>query len=143
MILDWNEWIGDGLFSDGHMTCVAERAEETTEPSLAEMTAAAIDRLGQWRRFFPDGRGRPHRSRPYTTLGCANGPGAVSGGHRPEPETGIDAVYQALVPLASMDIDGSILWETLRSPNIALASIPHRQRPNAGGHSRPAAGRSP
>jgi alkaline phosphatase len=34
-----------GMFSDGHLAYVAERAAGTTEPSLSEMTAAAIDRL--------------------------------------------------------------------------------------------------
>ena len=36
--------------------------------------------------------------KPYTTLGFANGPGAVSG-DRPVPETGPQALQQALVPL--------------------------------------------
>ena len=36
----------------------------------------------------------------YTTLGYANGPGAVKG-ERPEPQTGINAVQQSLVPLGS------------------------------------------
>jgi alkaline phosphatase len=35
--------------------------------------------------------------KPYTTLGYANGPGAVKG-ERPEPATGIGAVQQSLVP---------------------------------------------
>jgi alkaline phosphatase len=35
--------------------------------------------------------------KPYTTLGYANGPGAVSG-ERPQPETGIAARQQSLVP---------------------------------------------
>jgi alkaline phosphatase len=34
-----------GLFSDSHMTYVAEREEPTSEPTLQEMTAAAIDFL--------------------------------------------------------------------------------------------------
>ncbi|GMM92008.1 alkaline phosphatase [Qipengyuania sp. MTN3-11] len=38
--------------------------------------------------------------KPYTTLGYANGPGAVAG-ERPVPETGVDARQQALVPLGS------------------------------------------
>jgi alkaline phosphatase len=38
--------------------------------------------------------------KPYTTLGYANGPGAVTG-ERPVPETGIAAQQQALVPLGS------------------------------------------
>jgi len=38
--------------------------------------------------------------KPYTTLGYANGPGAVEG-ERPVPETGAHAQQQALVPLGS------------------------------------------
>lgn len=38
--------------------------------------------------------------KPFTTLGYANGPGAVSGA-RPMPETGIKARQQSLVPLGS------------------------------------------
>ncbi|ABC64485.1 alkaline phosphatase [Erythrobacter litoralis] len=38
--------------------------------------------------------------KPYTTLGYANGPGAVSG-ERPVPETGVMATQQALVPTGS------------------------------------------
>ena len=34
-----------GIFSRSHMTYVAERAPDTTEPTLAEMTSAAIDHL--------------------------------------------------------------------------------------------------
>ena len=34
-----------GIFSRSHMTYVAERDPETTEPTLAQMTAAAIDQL--------------------------------------------------------------------------------------------------
>lgn len=34
-----------GLFTSGHMTFVAERTDETSEPTLSEMTAAAIDQL--------------------------------------------------------------------------------------------------
>jgi alkaline phosphatase len=40
-----------GLFSRSHMTYVAERDEDTTEPTLSQMTAAAIDRLAS----SPDG----------------------------------------------------------------------------------------
>ena len=36
-----------GIFSRSHMTYVAERIPETTEPTLAEMTSAAIDLLAQ------------------------------------------------------------------------------------------------
>ncbi len=42
--------------------------------------------------------------KPYTTLGYANGPGAVkhdAGGGRPIPETGVMAHQQALVPMGS------------------------------------------
>lgn len=38
--------------------------------------------------------------KPYTTLGYANGPGAVSG-ERPVPETGVYATQQALIPVGS------------------------------------------
>ncbi|WP_284124111.1 alkaline phosphatase [Parerythrobacter aestuarii] len=38
--------------------------------------------------------------KPYTTLGYANGPGAVSG-ERPVPDTGVTAAQQALVPTGS------------------------------------------
>ena len=41
-----------GLFADSHMTYIAERPEETTEPTLAEMTAAAIDRLAGGDGYF-------------------------------------------------------------------------------------------
>ena len=34
-----------GLFSGSHMTYVAERSEDTIEPTLSQMTGAAIDRL--------------------------------------------------------------------------------------------------
>jgi len=40
-----------GLFSASHMTFVAERSNETTEPTLSQMTEAAIDRLASG----PDG----------------------------------------------------------------------------------------
>lgn len=41
-----------GLFSDSHMTYAAERPDDTTEPTLAEMTAAAIDRLAGGDGYF-------------------------------------------------------------------------------------------
>jgi alkaline phosphatase len=41
-----------GLFGNGHLSYVAERAAGTTEPSLPEMTAAAIDRLASEEGFF-------------------------------------------------------------------------------------------
>ena len=193
-----------GLFSDEHLTYVAERGDDTTEPSLAEMTGAAIDRLAGDAGFFllvEGGRidhahhdskpgyamletqefaraveaalqkvdlkdtlvlvtadhshvftmaGYPIRGnpilglvvgndtagesrneptlaadgKPYTTLGYANGPGAVLDGPRPSPETGLDVVYQALVPVSSRSIDGSIsLDETHAGEDVALYAI--------------------
>ncbi|MEX2125202.1 MAG: alkaline phosphatase [Woeseia sp.] len=41
-----------GLFSDSHMTYVAERADDTTEPTISEMTATAIDRLADGPGYF-------------------------------------------------------------------------------------------
>ena len=41
-----------GLFSKGHLAYVAERPAGTTEPTLPEMTAAAIDRLANEEGFF-------------------------------------------------------------------------------------------
>ncbi|HWM26970.1 MAG TPA: alkaline phosphatase [Woeseiaceae bacterium] len=176
-----------GLFSDGHLTYVAERAAATTEPTLPEMTAAAIDRLAGKDGFFlmveggridhghhdgkagyalveavefaravegalakvdldetlilvtadhshaftiggypvrgnpilglvlendADGEPRPEPSlaadgKPYTTVGYANGPGATKNGARPEPETDIASVYQALIPRLDTNLDGS------------------------------------
>lgn len=170
-----------GLFNPGHMTFMAERKPESAEPTLTDMTAAAIARL----KADPDGfylmveggridhghhagqagyaleeavefaraveyavrntdpaetlimvtadhshvftiAGYPKRGndilglvvppkgtgedggdgvspllaadgKPYTTLGYANGPGAVSG-ERPMPQTGVAARQQSLVP---------------------------------------------
>ena len=170
-----------GLFNADHMTFMAERKADSPEPTLTEMTAAAITRL----KADPDGfylmveggridhahhagqagfaleeavefaravqyavehtdpaetlimvtadhshvftiAGYPQRGndilglvvappgrgedggdgkspvlaadgKPYTTLGYANGPGAVKG-ERPVPETGIGARQQSLVP---------------------------------------------
>lgn len=56
--------------------------------------------------------------KPYTTLGYANGPGAVSG-ERPIPETGVAAQQQAIVPLGS---------ETHAGEDVAL----YAQGPGAG-----------
>ena len=48
-----NSGVGSGLdvvlgtFSRSHMTYVAERTPDTTEPTLAEMTSAAIDLLAE------------------------------------------------------------------------------------------------
>lgn len=193
-----------GLFSNEHMTYIVERSKETTEPSLAEMTGAAIDRLAGDAGFFllveggridhahhdgkpgyamletqefaravetalqkvdlrdtlilvtadhshvftmagypvrgnpilglvvgndtaGEARGAPTLAadgKPYTTLGYANGPGAVVDGPRPSPETGIDVVYQALVPVTSQSIDGSISRdETHAGEDVALYAI--------------------
>jgi alkaline phosphatase len=51
--------------------------------------------------------------KPYTTLGYANGPGAVKG-ERPVPETGIKAQQQSLVPTSS---------ETHGGEDVALFAI--------------------
>jgi len=45
---------------------------------------------------------------PYSVLAYANGPGAVTESPRPVPDTGIDAVQQALVPLSDTSLDGSV-----------------------------------
>jgi alkaline phosphatase len=45
---------------------------------------------------------------PYTTLAYANGPGAVTELPRTTPATGVGAIAQSLVPIASHNIDGSI-----------------------------------
>lgn len=170
-----------GLFNPSHMTFMAERKPDSPEPTLTDMTAAAIARL----KADPDGfylmveggridhghhagqagyaleeavefaravqyamdhtdpaetlimvtadhshvftiAGYPKRGndilglvvppkgngedggdgvspqlaadgKPYTTLGYANGPGAVSG-ERPVPQTGVAARQQSLVP---------------------------------------------
>jgi alkaline phosphatase len=170
-----------GLFNADHMTFMAERKPDSPEPTLTEMTAAAIARLKadpdgfylmveggridhahhagkagfaleeavefaravQWAVDHTDSKetlilvtadhshvftiaGYPQRGndilglvvappgrgedggdgkspvlaadgKPYTTLGYANGPGAVKG-ERPVPETGLAATQQALVP---------------------------------------------
>ncbi|MEH6723537.1 MAG: alkaline phosphatase [Qipengyuania sp.] len=174
-----------GLFSPSHMTYMVDRDAESSEPTLTDMTAAAVSRLAGDRDGFylmvESGRidhghhagqagyaleeavefaraiqwaidntdpaetlimvtadhshvftiaGYPRRGndilglvvppaagdergddpmlaadgKPYTTLGYANGPGAVkhdAGGGRPIPETGVMAHQQALVPLGS------------------------------------------
>ncbi|MFW5633753.1 MAG: alkaline phosphatase [Erythrobacter sp.] len=170
-----------GLFAPSHLTFVADRGEDSKEPTLTGMTAQAIERLER----DPDGyylmveggridhahhagkagyaleetvefarairyaventdpaetlilvtadhshvltiAGYPRRGndilglvvppggetgseeepiiagdgRPYTTLGYANGPGAIAGmAERPMPETGVGARQQATVPL--------------------------------------------
>ena len=180
-----------GLFADGHLTYSAERTPETTEPTLSEMTAAAIDRLAGGNGYFlmveggridhghhdgkpgyalleavelaravgvalgkvdldetlilvtadhshvftiggypvrgnpilglvreNDGRGEPRPApsiatdgKPYTTLGYANGPGAITDGPRPEPQTAMGSVYQALIPRVDTNIDGTPDYE--------------------------------
>ena len=174
-----------GLFSPSHMTYMVDRDAESSEPTLTDMTAAAVTRLAgdpdgfylmvesgridhghhagqagyaleeavefaraiQWAIDNTDPAetlimvtadhshvftiaGYPRRGndilglvvppaaggergddpmlaadgKPYTTLGYANGPGAVkpdAGGGRPIPETGVTAHQQALVPLGS------------------------------------------
>ena len=47
--MDWNPSALRllGTFSRSHMTYVAERTPDTTEPTLAEMTSAAIDLLAE------------------------------------------------------------------------------------------------
>ena len=210
-----------GLFSRSHMTYVAERTPDTAEPTLAQMTVAAIDLLvarqaggdastagdgaqrddgfflmvegGRIDHGHHEGRpdyalletqafaraieaalervdledtlvlvtadhshvftmaGYPVRGNPilglvvendssgepqtaaaldadgipYTTLGYANGPGAVGGGQpRPAPELGPGAVYQALVPIVRRGIDGSLdSSETHGGEDVALYGI--------------------
>ncbi|MEM6585674.1 MAG: alkaline phosphatase [Pseudomonadota bacterium] len=172
-----------GLFTPSHMTYTAEREEGSAEPTLTDLTAQAIARLGQdpdgyylmveagridhahhWGRAGvaleetvelsravqyaventnPDDTlimvtadhshvftiaGYPRRGNdilgivvppegelanseeptlaedklPYTTLGYANGPGAVTNvATRPQPETGLMARQQSTVPLRS------------------------------------------
>lgn len=170
-----------GLFSPSHMTYMLDRNERTAEPTLTDMTAAALARLkvggrgfylmveggridhahhagqagyaleeavefaravqyavdntdprdtlilvtadhshvftiaGYPRRGNPilglvtgggEGAGSPDKpaealdGQPYTTLGYANGPGAVKGA-RAAPDTSLKARQQALVPLPS------------------------------------------
>lgn len=173
-----------GLFSPSHMTYMAEKPTESTEPTLTDMTREAITRLSSdpdgYYLMVESGRidhghhagraglaleeavefaraiqhaidntnpdetlimvtadhshvftiaGYPRRGndilglvvppggggegddrgdgpslasdgKPYTTLGYANGPGALSG-ERPVPETGVGAQQQATVPTGS------------------------------------------
>ena len=53
--------------------------------------------------------------KPYTTLGYANGPGAVSG-ERPVPETGVGALQQSLVPTGTDEY----ISETHAGEDVAL-----------------------
>ena len=194
-----------GTFSRSHMTYVAERTPDTTEPTLAEMTSAAIDLLAQAQDGFflmveggridhghHDGKpgyalletqafaraieaalekvdleetlvlvtadhshvftiaGYPVRGNPilglvvenddtgeplpeaavdatgtpYTTLGYANGPGAVPGQPRSVPEVGAGAVYQSFVRIERPRIDGSLDYgETHGGEDVALYGI--------------------
>lgn len=170
-----------GLFAPSHLTYMADRKPDTSEPTLTDMTAAALARLGRGGKGYylmvEGGRidhahhagragyaleeavefaravqyavdhtdpsetlilvtadhshvltiaGYPRRGNPilglvtgghegsgaapvalraadgktYTTLGYANGPGAVRG-ERGDPDTGLSARQQALVPLGS------------------------------------------
>ena len=191
-----------GLFASSHMTYIAERQDDSTEPSLSEMTAKAIELLsndddgyflmvegGRIDHGHHDGkpgfamleaqefnravevalaavdlsetmilvtadhshvftmggyatRGNPilglvvsndktgeandaptlaADGQPYTTLSYANGPGAVREMPRPEPETGIHALTQSLVPTDSKNIDGSVtIDETHGGEDVAL-----------------------
>ena len=194
-----------GLFSSSHLTYVAERRPDTTQPTLAEMTVAAIDLLARGEDGFfllveggridhghHDGKpgyalletqafaraieaalervdveetlvlvtadhshvftmgGYPVRGNPilglvvqndvtgepqsaaavdangtpYTTLGYANGPGAMANRSRPEPEPGLGAVYQSLVPVVNRNTDGSLSdSETHGGEDVALYGI--------------------
>ena len=175
-----------GIFSRSHMTYMAERGHDSEEPTLSEMTAAAIDHLdgpngyylmiegGRIDHGHHDGKpgyalletqefaeavsvalgkvdldetlvlvtadhshvftlaGYPTRGnpilglvvandlsgeprdepklagdgKPYTSVGYANGPGAIVNRPRPTPETGIGAVAQSLVSPVGVSIEG-------------------------------------
>ncbi len=41
-----------GIFSDSHMTYMLDRKPDTSEPTLTEMTAAALSRLGKGKGFY-------------------------------------------------------------------------------------------
>jgi alkaline phosphatase len=77
-----------------------------------------------------DDRGEPRREpslaadgQPYTTLGYGNGPG-VADGARPLPETGINGVYQALIPRVDTNLDGSLdTDESHGGEDVALYAI--------------------
>ena len=62
--------------------------------------------------------------KPYTTLGYVNGRGAVGGGERPVPETGLYAKQQSLYATVSVDLDGSRSEdETHGGEDVALYAI--------------------
>jgi alkaline phosphatase len=61
---------------------------------------------------------------PYTTLSYANGPGAVRDLPRPTPETGIEMMAQSLVPVVSLERDGSLDYdETHAGEDVVLYAI--------------------
>ena len=61
---------------------------------------------------------------PYTSVGYMNGPGAITEFPRPQPDTGVDMLAQALIPIASHNIDGSITNdETHGGEDVALYGI--------------------
>ncbi len=61
--------------------------------------------------------------RPYTTVGYANGPGAVRG-ERPTPATGLTALAQALVPIEYTTISGDTGHdETHGGEDVAIYAI--------------------
>lgn len=175
-----------GIFSRSHMTYMAERGHDSQEPTLSEMTAAAIDHLegpdgyflmiegGRIDHGHHDGKpgyalmetqefadavsvalekvdldetlilvtadhshvftlaGYPTRGnpilghvvgndvsgepkdeptlagdgKPYTSVGYANGPGAIVNQPRPVPDTGIGAVAQSLISPVGVAIEG-------------------------------------
>lgn len=191
-----------GLFARSHMTYLAEKPADSTEPTLSQMTAKAIELLeadedgyflmvegGRIDHGHHDGKpgyalleaqefnraleaaleridpektlvlvtadhshvftmggyatrgnpilgllhgndrsGQPRSEpslaadgQPYTTLGYYNGPGAVTELPRQRPQTGIDALAQALVPMVSNNVDGSVSNdETHGGEDVAL-----------------------
>lgn len=193
-----------GLFSQSHMTFVAERGEDTTEPTLSQMTAAAIDHLasspdgyfllveggridhghhagkpayamletqafaravetalqkvdleetlilvtadhshvftmgGYATRGNPilglvvtnDRTGKPNAGparawdgKTYRTVQYANGPGAITGLPRQDPDLGVDSQAQALIPMRVEYIDGSVTnEETHGGEDVAIYS---------------------
>lgn len=61
---------------------------------------------------------------PYSALQYANGPGAVTELPRPEPQTGIEARQQALVPTQSVKITGEIeISEAHAGEDVPLYAI--------------------
>lgn len=61
---------------------------------------------------------------PYTVLSYANGPGFVRELPRPEPETGIEALAQSLVPVFHENDDGTHEYsETHGGEDVALYAI--------------------